>query len=206
MLKVGLTGGLASGKTFVSRCFEDLGAHVVRADKLGQETLTPEGEAYSDVVREFGKGILTPDGAIDRKALGRIVFADPAKLARLNALIHPHVFRREQELLQQIEQEDPRAVAVVEAAIMIEAGSSVGYDRIVLAYCSPELQIARFIERAEAAGETATREEALARMARQMPLEEKRRFADYLIDTSGSMEQTRRRAAEVYVKLKEEAE
>ena len=205
MLKVGLTGGLASGKTFVASCFEDLGARVIHADKIGHETLAPDGEAYRDVVREFGEGILTADDVIDRKALGRIVFADSAKLTRLNALIHPHVFRREQEFFDQLEREDPGAVGVVEAAILIEAGSYVGYDRIVLAYCPTEVQIERFIERAAAAGRPATREDALARLEQQMPLDEKRRYADYLIDTSGSMEQTRERAAEVYVKLREEA-
>ncbi len=205
MLTVGLTGGLASGKTFVASCFEDLGARVVHADTLGHQVLLSSGEAYSDVVEEFGEGILNADGEIERKELGRIVFADPAKLTRLNALVHPHVFKREQEFLQQVAREDPAAVIVVEAAILIEAGSYVGYDRIVLAFCPPEMQIARFLHRAAKAGHPATREDALARMSRQMPLEEKRAYADYLVDTSGSKDQTRERAAEVYVKLREEA-
>ena len=200
MLKVGLTGGLASGKSFVAGVFRQCGARVVEADKLGHQTLLPDGEAYSGVVAEFGAGILQADGSIDRKALGAIVFRDPEMLARLNALVHPHVFRRQQEFFEQAAAEDPEAVAVVEAAILIETGGRERYDRIVLAVCPPEVQIARFIAR-----DGGTEQQARARMARQMPLEEKVPFADYVIDTSGTKEETERRTRAVYAKLKEEA-
>jgi dephospho-CoA kinase len=200
MLKVGLTGGLASGKTYVARLLQDLGCHVVQADRLGHEVLRRGGEAYDDVVRAFGPHILTPDGEVNRKVLGRIVFADAARLETLNALVHPHVFRRQQEFFEQVERNDPRGIALVEAAIMIESGSHKSYDRLVLTVCPREMQILRFMER-----DGATEEEALRRLDRQMPLEEKRKFADFVIDTSGTKEETERQAREVYDSLRAEA-
>jgi len=200
MLKVGLTGGLASGKTYIAACFEGFGAHVAYADQFGHETLRPAGEAYAEVIREFGMEILDRDGFIDRPALGAIVFADKEKLAKLNAIVHPHVFQREEAFFEQVAEEDPAGVAVIEAAIMIEIGSYNRYDRVVLADCPLETQIERFMERNKA-----SREQALARIERQMPLEEKRQYADYLIDTSGPMPRTKELARAVYVKLKEEA-
>ncbi len=200
MLKVGLTGGLASGKTHVARLLQDLGCHVIQADQLGHEVLQRGGEAYDDVVREFGPHILAPEGEVDRKALGRIVFADPARLATLNSLVHPHVFRRQEEFFAQIARNDSQGIAVVEAAIMIESGSHRRYDRLVLTVCPPDIQIRRFMER-----DGATEEEARRRLARQMPLEEKRKFADYVIETSGTKEETRRQTREVYQRLRAEA-
>jgi len=200
VLKVGLTGGLASGKSFIAQVFRDCGAKVIEADRLGHETLLRDGEAYADVIAEFGDGILLPDGQINRKALGAIVFADPQKLERLNALVHPHVFRRQQRFFEQAEAEDPAAVAVVEAAILIETGGRERYDRIVLAYCPEDVQIARFMAR-----DGGTEQQARERMARQMPLAEKVPYADYLIDTSDSKADTEKRARAVYAKLREEA-
>ena len=200
MLKVGLTGGLASGKTYIASCFEGFGARVAYADQFGHETLRPTGEAYAEVIREFGLGILDRDGFIDRSALGSIVFADERQLKRLNAIIHPHVFKREEAFFEQVAEEEPTGVAVIEAAIMIEIGSYKRYDRIVLADCPLETQIERFMQRNKA-----SREQALERIERQMPLEEKRKYADYVIDTSGAMPRTKELARAVYVKLKEEA-
>ncbi len=201
MLKVGLTGGLASGKSFVGREFERLGTHVIQADSLGHLTLLPDGEAYADVIREFGQGIAGPDGLIDRKALGAIVFPDEAKLEKLNSFIHPHVYQRQLDFFERVEAEDPKGVAVAEAAIMIETGGYKRYDRIVVAYCPENLQIERFIER-----ENSTREEARSRLSRQMPIDEKRTYADHIIDTSGTKEQTLRQTRDIYLKLKAEAE
>jgi dephospho-CoA kinase len=200
MLKVGLTGGLASGKSFVAACFARWGARVLQADKVGHAVLEPGGEAYADVVREFGDRVLTPGGAIDRKALADMVFSEPEKLTRLNALVHPHVFARQRLFFQETERAEPDRIAVVEAAIMVETGSYSQYDRLVLAVCPPEVQIQRFLER-----EGGSEEDAKARMARQMPLLEKIPFADYVIDTSGSKDDTVSRAREVWEKLKAEA-
>jgi dephospho-CoA kinase len=201
MLKVGLTGGLASGKTFVAGLLEQHGCHVIQADLLGHEVLSPSGEAYAAVVKEFGSEILQADRRIDRKALGRLVFSRPERLETLNSLVHPHVFRRQDEFFARVIAEDPAGIAVVEAAIMIEAGSYKRYDRLLVTYCAPEQQIQRFLER-----DGATEAEARARLESQMPLDAKRKFADYVIDTSGTKQDTARRVAEVYRKLREEAQ
>jgi dephospho-CoA kinase len=197
MLKVGLTGGLACGKTFVGQALAELGCHLLQADELGHEVLLPSGEAYADVVREFGPGILNEDGTIDRKRLGAEVFGKPERLAALNRLVHPHVFRREREFIAQFAQSDPHGIAVVEAAIMIETGAYKNYDRLILVECNEQQQIERSLKR-----DHTDRAKVLARLRRQMPLDEKRKFAHYLIDTSGSKEDTLRRVREVYDALR----
>lgn len=197
MLKVGLTGGLASGKSFVGQALAALGCHLIQADELGHEVLLPGGEGYLDVAREFGPGILKVDGTIDRKRLAAEVFEKPEQLEKLNQLVHPHVFRRERELLEQFAKSDPRGIVVVEAAIMIETGSYKTFDRVILVECSEELQIDRAMKR-----DHLEREEVLARLRRQMPLADKRKFADQVIDTSGSKEETLRHVREVYEALR----
>lgn len=197
MLKVGLTGGLACGKTFVGQALRDSGCHLIEADQLGHEVISPDGEAYAGVVREFGRGILNTDGSIDRKRLAAEVFGKPDRLAALNRLVHPHVFRREAKLIEQFAKTDPRGIVVVEAAILIEAGSYKNYDRLILVECDEQQQIERAVKR-----DHAERAEVLARLSRQMPIAEKRKFADYVIDTSGSKEETLRRVREVYDSLR----
>ena len=200
MLKVGLTGGLASGKTFVARQLEKLGCTVIYADRLGHEVLCRDGEAFDDVIEEFGQAILDDDGEINRKALGKIVFADPDKLEKLNSLVHPHVFQRQRKLFAEIAARDPKVVVVSEAAIMIESGSYTRYDCIVITVCPAEMQIRRYCER-----EGASEADARARLARQMPLEEKRKYADYVIDTSGTKQETKKQVREIHEKLLREA-
>jgi len=197
MLKVGLTGGLACGKTFVGQALADLGCHLIQADELGHEILLPGGEAYADVVREFGPGILNQDGTIDRKRLAAEVFAKPERLEALNRLVHPHVFRRERELIDRFAKSDPRGIVVVEAAILIETGTFKNYDRLILVECEEQQQVARALKR-----DHTDRADVLARIRRQMPLDEKRKFAHYVIDTSGSKEDTLRRVREVYDALR----
>jgi len=197
MLKVGLTGGLACGKTFVGQALADLGCHLIQADELGHEILLPGGEAYADVVREFGPGILNEDGTIDRKRLAAEVFAKPERLEALNLLVHPHVFRRERELIDRFAKADPRGIVVVEAAILIETGTFKNYDRLILVECEEQQQVARALKR-----DHTDRADVLARIRRQMPLDEKRKFAHYVIDTSGSKEDTLRRVREVYDALR----
>jgi dephospho-CoA kinase len=198
LLRVGLTGGLATGKTHVAKALAALGGHVLSADQIGHEVLLPAGEAYDDVVREFGAGILGAGGEIDRQRLAAEVFGRPERLERLNALVHPHVFRREEEWMRRIEAAEPGAIAVVEAAILIETGSYKRYDRLILTICPPEEQLRRHMERS---GDT--EEQTRARLARQMPLEAKRRYAHYVIDTSGTREETDRQAREVYQQLQQ---
>jgi dephospho-CoA kinase len=197
MLRVGLTGGFASGKSFVGEVFRELGCHLIKADELGHQVLEPGGAGYDAAVREFGPGILDSGGAIDRRKLAALVFDKPERLAILNRIVHPPVIRREEELIAGLATRDPHGIAIVEAAILIETGSHKRFDRLVLAVCSREQQIERAMRRDEL-----TLEQVLARLERQMPLDEKRKLADYVIDTSGSKEDTRRQVKSVYESLR----
>jgi len=197
MLRVGLTGGLASGKSFVGQALADLGCHLIRADELGHAVLMPGGEAYQPVIEEFGPGILEAGGTIDRRKLAAEVFQRPERLEALNRLVHPPVIRREEELSQEYAARDRQGIVVVEAAILIETGHHKRFDRLVLAVCSLEQQIERAIQR-----DRLSREEALARLERQMPLAEKRKFADYVIDTGGLKQETLRQVEETYRSLR----
>ncbi len=197
MLKVGLTGGLGCGKSFVGKALAELGCHLIQADELGHQVLRPDGEAYQAVVSEFGKSILEENGIINRKRLAAEVFHTPDRLARLNALVHPPVIRREEELTAEYAALDPDGIVVVEAAILIETGSHRRFDRIILVCCEEGQQLERAVQR-----DGADRESILARLSRQMPLEQKRKFADYVIDTSGSMEETLRQTRSVHESLR----
>lgn len=197
MTRVGLTGGLASGKSFVGRAFEQLGCHVIRADEIGHELLSPGTAVYDAVVARFGRGILDADGRIQRKKLAAEVFDDPGKLTILNSIVHPAVFQREEEFLTAAAAREPDGIAIVEAAILIETGSYRRYDRIVLVVCTEEQQIERAMHR-----DGCTRQDAESRLRRQMPLTEKRKYADYVIDTSGPKESTIRQTRKVYQALR----
>jgi dephospho-CoA kinase len=197
MLKVGLTGGLASGKSFVGRTLADLGCFLIQADELGHQVIEPGGEAYEAVVALFGGKILDPEERIDRKRLASLVFADPEKLAQLNALVHPPVKARERALAAGFAREHTDGIAVTEAAILVETGSYKDYARLIVAVCRPEQQVARAMER-----DGASREEVLDRLRRQMPLEDKVKYADFVIDTSGSKENTLQQVRTVYEALR----
>jgi dephospho-CoA kinase len=196
-IKVGLTGGLACGKSFVGEALAGLGCHLLHADQLGREALMPDGESYGPVVREFGSGILDENGEIDRRVLAAQAFANPERLALLNALVHPSVVRREQEWLAEVAAADPHGIAVVEAAILIETGSFRRFDKLIVVTCDEEQQVQRSMKR-----DGVLREEVLVRLSRQMPLAEKRKYADFVIDTSGTKEQTLRQTRAVYESLR----
>ena len=197
MLKVGLTGGLACGKSFVGEILRGYGCLLIHADELGHAVLAPGGEAYDEVVREFGSEIVGAGGNIDRRALAARVFGVPEKLAALNRLVHPPVFRREDALIAEFAAREPRGIAVVEAAILIETGSYRRYDRIVLVTCREDQQVERALRR-----EGASEADVRARLARQMSLEEKRKHADFVIDTSGEKEETLRQTCAVFQELR----
>ena len=197
MLKVGLTGGLASGKTFVGHALVELGCHLIQADELGHQVLRCGGEAYEPVLQEFGHGILGPDGEIDRRKLAAEVFDKPERLAVLNRLVHPAVFRIEEQWMEEVARTDPHGIAIVEAAILIETGSYIRFDRIILAVVDEQEQIERAMRR-----DGVTREEVVARLNRQMPLAEKRKFAHFIVDTSGPKSETLRQTREVYESLR----
>ena len=197
MLKVGLTGGLACGKTFVGEALASYGCLLIQADELGHEVLEPEGEAYKPVLAEFGRGILADSGRIDRRRLAELVFGDPERLARLNSLVHPLVAKREAVLTAEFAAREPDGIVVVEAAILIETGSYKRFDRLVLVVCTEEQQVERAMRR-----EGAMESDVRARLSRQMPLGEKRKFADFVIDTSGNKEDTLRQTRAVYEALR----
>jgi dephospho-CoA kinase len=202
MLKAGLTGGIACGKSLVGEALAGYGCFVIQADQIGHEVLAPNGEAYADVVREFGGEILAADGSgdsreIDRRRLAALVFADAAKLARLNAIVHPAVIRREEALAAEFFARQPHGIAVVEAAILIETGSYRRFDTLILVFCAQQQQIERAMRR-----EGAVEADIRARIARQMPLEEKRKYARFVIDTSGTKEDTLRQTRTVYEELR----
>jgi dephospho-CoA kinase len=206
LIKVGLTGGYASGKSFVAQELERLGCHVIYADKLGHDVLLPDGEAYAPVLEAFGEGILEEDGSgdhkkIDRKKLGSLVFKSSERLARLTAIVHPAVFRLEERLLAEYEFADPKGIAVVEAAILIETGRFKVFDRLVVVICDLETQIARALKR-----DPVTREEVMARLEKQLPAQEKLKYADYVIDTSGGKEDTVLHVEAIYRELRELAQ
>jgi len=201
MLRIGLTGGLASGKSFVGRTLVDLGADLgcllIQADELGREVQEPGGEAYDDIVREFGREILNVDGSLNRRRLAVVAFHDPERLNTLNALVHPHVRDRRHRIEEEFARAHPHGIAVTEAAILIETGSYREYDRLIVAVCPPGLQVERAMAR-----DHLTREEVLDRMRQQMPLDQKIKFADYVIDTSGPKEETLAQVRSVYESLR----
>jgi dephospho-CoA kinase len=197
MLRVGLTGGLACGKSFVGEALREMGCLLIQADELGHAVLQPGGEAYDGVVEEFGRDILNPAGEIDRRALATRVFGAPERLARLNAMVHPPVLRREDALIAEFARRQPDGIVVVEAAILIETGSYRRFDKIILVTCTEAQQVERAMRR-----EGARLEDVTARLGRQMPLAEKRKYADFVIDTSGEKVDTLRQTREVYEALR----
>jgi len=195
MLRVGLTGGIASGKTTVAAMFRAHGARVLEADRIAHRLMAPGQPAYEEIVTAFGKEIVSADGSIDRKRLGAIVFADAARREELNRIVHPRVIAEQEKELARIAAAEPGAVAIVEAALLVEAGYHKQLDKLVVTWCRPEQQL----ERLQALG--LSREGAERRIAAQLPAEEKRRLADYVIDCSGSLAETERQVEQVWQAL-----
>jgi dephospho-CoA kinase len=192
----GLTGGIACGKSTVARLFQDLGAYIIDADRVGHEVIQPGHAAYQEILEHFGKEILDPAGRIDRKKLGSKVFAEPQQLRLLNAIVHPRIIARVQELSAGQQKRNPRAVVIVDAALIFESGISSTMRKVMVAWCRPEQQLERLM-----ANTGASREEAEQRIQAQMPVEEKRRRADYVIDCSGTLEQTCAQVQVIYAEL-----
>ncbi|MFQ5693438.1 MAG: dephospho-CoA kinase [Nitrospinota bacterium] len=195
MLKVGLTGGIASGKSAVAAMFRRLGAHVIDADAVARRVVEPGRPALREVVEAFGEGVLGPDGSLDRPALGKIVFSDSGARARLNAIVHPRIWEEEDRLFRLLEQEDPEGIVILDAAVLIEAGGAHRMDLLVVLDVDEEEQLRRLVERGMC------REDALARVRAQMPTPQKAALADYVIDTRGSLSATRRRVESVWREL-----
>jgi dephospho-CoA kinase len=173
-----------------------LGAHIIDADRVGHELIEPGRPAYQEIVEHFGQDILDSRGHIDRKKLGPVVFADPQQLRALNAIVHPRIIARVQELAAGERQRNPHAVVIVDAALIFESGIGGTLRKVMVAWCRPEQQLERLMAKTGV-----SREEGQRRIQAQMPVEEKRRRADYLIDCSGSMEETRLQAEQLYPQL-----
>ena len=195
MLRVGLTGGLASGKSTVAKMMAERGAHVVDADKVAHELMAPGEPVYDDVVRLFGRSIVNEnDGTIDRKKLGELVFGS-GRIQELNAIVHPAVIAHQQKWMEELAARDPHAIAVWEAALILEADVRGRFDKLVVVTCKAEQKIDRYVHRAMKAGagplaEISLRKEAQRRIAAQIADQEKIKAADHTIDTSGPVSAT----------------
>jgi dephospho-CoA kinase len=197
MLRVGLTGGIATGKSTVGAMFVELGCHLIESDHITHQLFEPGQAVHAAVVKQFGNRILAPDGTIDRRILGDIVFKDPQARAKLNGLVHPAIIQRQQEWLQEMEAQDPHGIAIVDAALMIEVGTYKNYDKVIVVTCSPEMQRERLRARSPL-----SEEEIESRIRSQMPAEEKIKYADFVIDNSGSIESTRVQVETAYQQLR----
>jgi dephospho-CoA kinase len=197
MLKVGLTGGIASGKSTVASLLRDQDCMVLEMDPLGHELLEPGQAAYDEVIRDFGNSILGPGDAIDRSKLGAIVFADAAKRAHLNQILHPRILDVVQKWFAALDRPGGPEFAVVEAALIVESGFHKSLDSLVVCWCRPEQQLERLIQRGLA------REQAQLRISAQMPAEEKRQLADEVIDCSGAIGETERQVKNLVERLKQ---
>lgn len=193
MLKIGLTGAIASGKSLVGGMFVSLGAHLIKADEISHQLIQPGEAVYEEVVRTFGREILNSDGSIDRSRLANSAFSDadnkPSRVEELNKIIHPEVVRRQKEWMEGVGRLESKAIAIVEAALIIEAGAVGDFDRMVVVTCRPEQRIERWARRTGVDLDTA-RNEVARRMAAQLPEEEKVKIADHVIDNSGTVAET----------------
>ena len=198
MLRVGLTGGIATGKSTVGAMFVELGCHLIESDQITHQLFEPGQAVHAAVVKQFGNCILALDGTINRRILGGIVFRDPQARGKLNSLVHPAIIQRQQEWLKEMQAQDPHGIAIVDAALMIEVGTYKNYDKVIVVTSSSELQKKRLRARS-----ALSEEEIESRIRSQMPNEEKIKYADFVIDNSGSIESTRVQVETIYRQLQE---
>jgi dephospho-CoA kinase len=220
LLKVGLTGGIAAGKSVVGEVLVARGAHLVQADRIAHQLMRPGESVYNEVVRHFGGAILNRDGSVNRAKLAELAFGSaspavqgkpvtdqsrgsspiPSRVEELNRIVHPAVIRSQEEWMEEVGRQDPHAVAIVEAALILEAGAAKRFDRLIVVTCSDEQRIARFAARQKLSLDDA-RKEVERRMAAQLPEAEKIKAADYVIDNSGSFDHMREQVQQVWAKL-----
>jgi len=199
MLRVGLTGGVACGKSTVGAMLAERGAHYLQADTLAHQLYAPGAETFDAVVRTFGRDIVDPNGNINRRRLANAAF--PHRIAELNAIVHPAVIEAQNCWMADVERSDPDGVAVVEAALLVEAGATKDFDKLIVVTCNLDQKIERYAQRARISPGEA-RAEVLRRSAAQFSDEEKARLANYIIDNSGSIEGTARQVEEVWAELR----
>ena len=198
MLRVGLTGGIACGKSSIAAMLVKRGAHFLQADGLAHQLYAPGTATYDKVVRSFGREILNEDGAINRSKLAYLVF--PSRIGELNAIVHPEVVKRQNSWMSEVEQSDPHGIAVVEAALLIEAGADKDFDKVIVVTCDFEQKVERFARRTNVPLQVA-RAEVERRSAAQFSYEEKAQRADYIVDNSGSAEDTERQVDLIWREL-----
>jgi dephospho-CoA kinase len=201
MLSVGLTGSIAAGKSFVTSILSDLGCRTLDADQTAREVVLPGSPGLAALAAAFGTDVLNPDGTLNRQQVGKIVFADEERRQELNRILHPFIIARQDEIIREWEREDPKAIGVIDAALMIESGGYRRFDKLIVVHCRPEVQLERLMLR-----DGISLQEAQARIDSQMPQAEKQKFADYLIDTSDGFEPTRERTVAVYNQLRRAAD
>jgi len=219
LLKVGLTGGIACGKSVVGEMFVSLGAYLVQADRIAHDLMLPGQPVYNEVVRHFGGGILNPDGSVNRAKLAEAAFGSPSsnasdqpvaaesasrRVEELNRIVHPAVIRSQEEWMAETGRQHPRATVIVEAALILEAGAGKRFDRLIVVTCTDEQRVSRFAARQKISLEAA-RKEVTRRMAAQLPDAEKVKAADFVIDNSGSLDQTREQVRKAWQLLRAEA-
>ena len=197
MLIVGLTGGVASGKSTISNILREEGAYLIDADQIARDLVRPYTPTWHELIKTFGEEILQPDGSIHRKKLAAIVFSNPEKRSLLNRILHPRIKEETQRRLKEIGQKDPEAVVVIDAALLVETGDYREMDRVIVVYSTQAQQIERLRER-----DRASEEEALRIVSAQMPLGEKLKVADFVIRNEGSLEETRQKTQEVFQELR----
>jgi len=200
MLIVGLTGGVASGKTAVSQILKEEGAYIINADQIARELVLPHKPAWSELIRAFGQEILQEDGSIQRKKLADKVFADPKQRKFLNQILHPRIKEEMDRRAKEIGEKDPEAIVVIDAPLIIELGDHREMDKLIVVTSTQPQQIERLKDR-----DGTNPEEALRIVSSQMPLKEKLKFADYVIRNEGSMEEMKKRAKEIFQELKKVA-
>lgn len=197
MILVGLTGGIASGKSLVAKLLKDLGAYVIDADEIAHEVIQPGTPAYREILQQFGEGILGKDRTIDRSRLGQMVFSDPTKRDVLEGIIHPRVFAVEEARRREIAQQDPQAVVIFDAPLLIETHAHELMDRVIVVYADRKTQLKRLKER-----DRLDPEEAKRRISAQLPLADKKLYADYVIDGMASPQEVAIQTEAIYKELK----
>jgi dephospho-CoA kinase len=209
MLRVGLTGGIASGKSVIGEMFVQLGAELIEADRIAHELMQPGQVVYGEVVRKFGLEILDPNGTVNRARLAEAAFGHPgaksrSRIQELNRIVHPAVLARQEQWMDEVGARDPGAIAIVEAALILEAGAQKQFQGLIVVTCKEEQRAERMAERLRIDLEKA-RAEVARRMAAQWPDEKKIAAADYVIDNSGSLDSSQAQVREIYGRLKNDA-
>jgi len=195
---IGLTGGIATGKSTVSAILENAGAVIIDADRIARQVVKKNLPAYRQIVDAFGENVLLPDGEIDRTALGNLIFNDPRKKQLLNSIVHPHVQKESNRQLKQIEKSDPDALVILDIPLLYETGMHSNLSEVIVVYAPEHIQVKRLMQR-----DHISQEDALARIRSQMPIEQKKSLATTVIDNSGTLEHARKQTLKIFKRLKE---